>query len=232
MALTGLLTRASDTQVRTHNVALRDRRVWRDAALIWLATRLLFAALTYLGETFLFIPAHSGQHVGWDALFRPWLGWDGANYAVIAREGYIHLWETQYFPLFPALEHVLAITLLQNPAATAVAGAIIANVAGFFALVLVRLLAERELGRAAAQRTLLYLAVFPTAFFFAASYTESLFLLLSVGTFLCLRRGGGGMAPRRSAGRAGNADPSGRHPVADPAHHRVPHLRAAVARLR
>ena len=42
-------------------------------------------------------------------------------------------------------------------------------------------LAEEWLGsRAAAQRTILYLAVFPFSFFFTRVYTESVFLLVSV----------------------------------------------------
>src|SRR5262249_2545280 len=41
---------------------------------------------------------------------------------------------------------------------------------------------------AVARRTLLYLVAFPTSLFLAAAYTESLFLLLSIGAFLALRR--------------------------------------------
>ena len=43
-------------------------------------------------------------------------------------------------------------------------------------------------GRAAARRTIYYLAFFPTAFFFSTVYTESLFLLLSVATIYFARR--------------------------------------------
>jgi hypothetical protein len=168
-------------------ISLMDKASWREAAFLWLGTRLLFALLTYFGQVFIVL--HSGQQTGWDAIFRPWLGWDGAHYARIAREGYAHRWETAFFPLFPILEHILATNILQNPYAAGVAGIIIANLCALAAFALLRILVEREFGRETAQRTLLYLAVFPTAFFLAASYAESLFLLLSIGAFLCLRRG-------------------------------------------
>jgi hypothetical protein len=40
-----------------------------------------------------------------------------------------------------------------------------------------------------ARRAVLYMAVFPTAYFLGAPYTESLFLLLALGAFLAARRG-------------------------------------------
>ena len=44
-------------------------------------------------------------------------------------------------------------------------------------------------------RTVLYLATFPMAFFFWAVYSESLFLLLAVGTLYAARRGHPGSRP-------------------------------------
>src|SRR5690606_11722167 len=46
-----------------------------------------------------------------------------------------------------------------------------------------------ELGRAHARPALLLLAFFPAALFFGAPYSESLFLLLSVGAFYAARTG-------------------------------------------
>lgn len=71
---------------------------------------------------------------------------------------------------------------------TSVAGLIIANAAALGAFGLLRALVEREESAAVARRSLLYLAVFPTAFFLLAAYAESLFLLWSVACFLALRR--------------------------------------------
>jgi hypothetical protein len=54
--------------------------------------------------------------------------------------------------------------------------------------VLVHVLTEQEWDRDIARRTVLYLAIFPTAFFFFAPYSESLFLALSVGCILAATR--------------------------------------------
>ena len=48
---------------------------------------------------------------------------------------------------------------------------------------------RRRLGAKSALWTVVFLSVFPTAFFFQAIYSESLFLLLSVACFLAARRG-------------------------------------------
>jgi Mannosyltransferase (PIG-V) len=166
-------------------VPVLDRAAWRDAVLVWLGQHVLLVAVTYLTVTLLRIPPDSPAHARWTDLLYPWYGWDGANYAVIATTGYDTLWKASLFPLLPALEHALAPLAGGDPA---LAGLLLANAAELAAFALFRVLAERELDRETARRGLLYLALFPTALFFAAPYTESLFLLLSVATFLALRR--------------------------------------------
>jgi Gpi18-like mannosyltransferase len=163
-----------------------DRAAWRDAALIWLATRLLFVAITYVGASLLRIPSYSEQRLPLDRMFSPWLGWDGANYAAIAAHGYAYPWTAAYFPLLPVLERALMPLVGGN---AALAGLLVSNIASLGAFGLLRVLGEREFGPEVARRALLYLAVFPTAFFLAAPYTESLFLVFSIGAFLALRRG-------------------------------------------
>ena len=62
-------------------------------------------------------------------------------------------------------------------------------VAFFAALVLLYRLTALELGDSAARRSVYLLALFPTALFFSAAYTESLFVCLEVGSILAARRG-------------------------------------------
>jgi Gpi18-like mannosyltransferase len=64
----------------------------------------------------------------------------------------------------------------------------LSNVAFFGALVYLWRLTSWELGNRTATRTILYIATFPTALFFFAGYTESLFLFLTVACFFHLRR--------------------------------------------
>jgi hypothetical protein len=68
-------------------------------------------------------------------------------------------------------------------------GLLVSSIAMVVALVLLHRLVARDLGPAVASRTILYLALAPTAFFLLAPYPEALFLALSVGVFLAARRG-------------------------------------------
>ena len=67
---------------------------------------------------------------------------------------------------------------------------VVSNLAFFGALVALHRLTARELGDAVAFRTVLYLAVFPTAFYTFAPYTESLFLCLAIASFALIRSHG------------------------------------------
>jgi Gpi18-like mannosyltransferase len=167
-------------------VSLFDRAAWRDAAFLWTAQHIFLLAITYIGLSLFLIPSVAQRHLPWSNLLARWMAWDGDIYMRIAREGYDQFWLTRFFPLFPTLEHVLAPLTAGNPG---VAGLIVSNIAELGAFGLLRVLVEREAGRVIAWRTLLYFAIFPTSFFLAAAYAEALFVVLSIGSFLALRRG-------------------------------------------
>jgi hypothetical protein len=69
-----------------------------------------------------------------------------------------------------------------------VAALAISNAALLVALALIYRLAEQEFGRSVGQRTMFYLVAYPTGFFLAAAYNESLFIALLVGTIYAIRR--------------------------------------------
>ena len=150
---------------------------WLDAAWIWLVTRAIFVALTVL------VPALLTRGGGPSPLSR-WGTQDGTLFAQIALHGYATPVAPMMWPLLPALEHLLLPLTGGDPA---LAGMLVANAAFFGTLVLLRRLAEREVGPEAARRAAWYLAIFPTAFYFFAPYSESLFLLLSIGAFGAMR---------------------------------------------
>jgi hypothetical protein len=151
--------------------------VLRDALAAWLGQRALLLALVWLVQRITSRPSPA-------SLYRIWTLWDAGHYAQIAATGYRDLSQAAFYPLYPLIERTLAPLVGGDPA---LAGILIANAACLAAFALLRLLVERDLGPAVARRTLLYLALFPTSMFFAAGYTESLFLLLAAGTFLVLR---------------------------------------------
>lgn len=125
-----------------------------------------------------------------------WNRWDSVWYAGIAEHGYHWInpghYASQYlestlafFPALPALMRALA--AFGMPAT--VGGLMIANVAFLGALIYLYLLLTTAWGPRVARRGLLLLALFPTAFFLAAPYTEPLFLLAAGGTLYHAREG-------------------------------------------
>ena len=122
----------------------------------------------------------------------PWQRWDALWYEHIARSGYRQGDpDAAFFPLFPGAVHVISPLFGGNPA---LGGLVLATVALVAALVVLHHLVAADLDRGTAERTVLYLALSPVAFFFLAGFTESLFLLLAAGALLAARRGRIGLA--------------------------------------
>lgn len=151
---------------------------------IYIAIHIAFLALTYLAVLFR-LHNFSGTALPLSTLLHSWYRWDSGQFTYIATKGYDALYHMAFFPLFPLMEKGLAM-VVQDPF---VAGLIISNVTmlGMF-MVLYRLVAE-DFDAERAWRSVLYLAVFPSAFFFAAAYNESLFLFFSLLSFYYMRKG-------------------------------------------
>ena len=118
------------------------------------------------------------------------VSWDGDWYRRIAEDGYGALPEEalRFFPLYPMAAKALAPLLLGSESAALV---LLANVAALVALVLVRRLVLAETGKeSVATRSMWLVAVFPASFVLAMAYAEALLLVLAVGLFLLVRRGG------------------------------------------
>lgn len=125
-----------------------------------------------------------------DPLLAPLARWDSVWYLRVADSGYGDTpARAAFFPLYPLLVRALATPLGGSNAALLMAAFLVSLAAFVGALVLLHRLAELELGRRLARPTLLLLAVFPAALYFGAPYSESLFLLLAVGTFYAARTG-------------------------------------------
>jgi Mannosyltransferase (PIG-V) len=113
--------------------------------------------------------------------------WDGGWYIRIAQQGYSRRQETAAFwPLYPLLLR-LGHWLTGLPHAAV--GVILSNAAFLAALVALFALVRADYGRDVAVRTVWLVALWPLSFFFSAVYTESLFLLLSVGAIALGRSG-------------------------------------------
>lgn len=117
---------------------------------------------------------------------------DGGWYMGIARDGYErrpfdaeeqHNWA--FFPLYPLL-----LRLVSNiTSGMALTGMALSSLLLLPALVLLyKLTISFGYDEATADRAVFYLAAFPVSYFFSLPMTESLFLLLTVGSFYAARR--------------------------------------------
>ncbi|GAC1358651.1 MAG: hypothetical protein PVS3B1_06710 [Ktedonobacteraceae bacterium] len=153
---------------------------------LFLATRLLFLLVTYFGYILLTQEKYSSAPVDFATFFNPWQQWDAAVYVRIAQFGYQPPFDFAFFPLFPVL--IALVARLFGGQGYLAAGMFVSNAALLGTLFVLYQLAADSGGEQVARRVLLYLCIFPTAFFFFAAYNESLFVLLTAGTFLALRR--------------------------------------------
>src|SRR5437870_639409 len=160
--------------------------LWSRAA-IWLTTLLAYAVFEAQYAQPLHPPARSPeppQDVGWGVDI--WARWDGGWFTHVARDGYTDpKTTTAFFPAYPLLVRALGWVLGGHDV---LAGVIVSLLAAAAAFVLLHELARGLAGEEAARRTVLYLAVFPTALFLGAVYSESLYLLLTVAAFLAAVR--------------------------------------------
>jgi len=161
---------------------------------IWLALRLGLTLLALLAG--LYIPSVLPKGTApyhpaalpalWDRLLGVWSRWDGQWYLQIATAGY-HPGDgsTAFLPLYPWAVGALGVLLGGRYlwAGVLLSAAIFAGV-----LILLYRLVREQYAPDLAPRTVLYLAIFPTAFFFWAIYSEGLFLLLALGMFYAAGR--------------------------------------------
>jgi hypothetical protein len=113
---------------------------------------------------------------------------DAAQFLAIASRGYGRDDGTvAFFPLYPLAVRAVAWLPGVGPLGAAL---LVSNAAFLAALILLYGLTRLEFGGSTsmARRSVLFLAIFPTAFFFLAPYTESSFLLLSLAAFWFARR--------------------------------------------
>jgi Gpi18-like mannosyltransferase len=106
--------------------------------------------------------------------------WDGPNYIAIATHGYTDMSQTNFFPVYPLLIHILN-QVISSPLDCALLISWVSLVGLiYFYLKIVNILFKKT-GVEAIRASLLFL-LFPTAIFFLATYTESLFAFLALGS--------------------------------------------------
>ena len=124
----------------------------------------------------------------------PWQRFDTLHYTRIAALGYVDEADSVFPPLFPMLIQATAMPLGNSHSSHMFMGMLISNLACWALFILFHYIAGKELGTENSTRTLVYYAIFPTAFFLVAPYTESLFLLLALASLWLVKYGRFGWA--------------------------------------
>jgi len=116
-----------------------------------------------------------------------WQRWDACWYGKIAAFGYEQGTDaTAFFPAFPLLVRSLALPLGDHVALAGMLANLVASVVGLAGL---HRLVSRDLGVRVADRTILYLSIFPAALFLYAPFSEALFLAATAWAFVGAREG-------------------------------------------
>jgi Mannosyltransferase (PIG-V) len=200
-----------DEAAPDHAATVRLRDGLRDALLVFLGVRIGFSVLGLIAVGVLDQrpdpPAVAGWPIsavtdGWRVLVTAAERQDAAWFLAIATRGYdVADGSAAFFPLYPMAIAVVSWLPGIGPLGAAL---LVSNACFAAALVMLHALSRLEgLSQADARRTVLLVAIFPTAFFFLAPYSEGPFLLGSVAAFWFARRDRWGAAALAGALAAG-----------------------------
>jgi mannosyltransferase PIG-V len=181
---------------RTARRELRLPRASNPAPEIFLWTRAAIWAAA-LFSLFVFVPNRHPRAGVWDdrslthdlgAVTDVWARWDSVWFLRIAEHGYDSASgaAAAFYPLYPGAVSVVGWALFGH---YVLAGILVSLAAAFGGFLLLYRVAEGRLGADGARRAVLYLALFPFAFFLQAVYSESLYLLLTLAAFVLAERG-------------------------------------------
>jgi len=172
---------------------------WR-AAILWgavatLALRVVLGLI--MGITWLILRPYllpnnqSAEYMGLNFYTSPlaqaslgvWLRWDAIHHLNLARQGYLHLSEAEsvFYPLYAGLTRL---TTSVTGGDYTLAGLLVTTMAAWGAFACLFWVAENAYGPETARWSVGVLAIYPTAFFLIAPFTEALFLALTLGAFI------------------------------------------------
>ena len=164
--------------------------------LVWMGGVGTVLVLGYGPERGAFDPRGVTSGFGWlgNLLAAPAARWDAAWYLVIAHYGYSPLLGSYtaprdaFFPLYPlGIRAVSELGVAPLLAGVAISLAALSAALYLLYRIVVMELGERQMDTA--RLAVLLCAFAPMGFFLSAVYSESLYLALSLGVFLCARRG-------------------------------------------
>jgi hypothetical protein len=118
-----------------------------------------------------------------EAALGVWPRWDAVHYLGLARLGYfqVGVGESVFYPLYPLLVRGVAPVVGGDDLA---AGLLVSTLAAVVVFAMLYQLGDQAYGPDAARLGVVAMAVYPTAFFLLAPFTESVFIGLTLATFV------------------------------------------------
>ena len=174
------------TPLRPRSADPTSTWVWYDPSSVATVLVTKFCILLFGYQSFQIVNGEPSK--SFYRFFEIWNRWDSNHYLTIAQFGYTAVGEQRflivYFPFLPLLTKLFEL-LTGDYLISAFLVSFVASLAlGLTFWYLIRLDYSEKIARNA----VLFLFIFPTAFFLHIGYTESLFLALVVGTFLAARK--------------------------------------------
>lgn len=163
-----------------------DFQILKYIFFLFIGWKIVLSLIAYFGLSFLPVmlsPAEIGFVDSNTDFWMKWANWDGGHFRGIAENGYLHPFQVVFFPLYPLL--IRALMFLNIPSLWG--GIIISNVSIVLGLFYLYKLVSLDFDQAVAKKTVFLTLAFPTAFYFNAVYSESLFLFLTVAAFYFAR---------------------------------------------
>lgn len=188
------------------SATLTRAQVWSDVVAPFLATRVALLVVGWLARFFPPSPDYPLQDVlarGWHfspyRLLDIWGRWDTGWYMTIVRDGYmLNVDHTQqqsnltFMPFYPMVVRALLWPIpdrWETDGVVLLVGVLVSNACLLGGLLLLYLLAQElthDVG--VARRAVLYLLLFPTAFYLSCFYTDAAFLMLSLAALYAAQR--------------------------------------------
>jgi hypothetical protein len=154
--------------------------IWRLALFV-----VLFVSIKYLSLQANFLGGGLTYYLQNPYLWS-FINFDGEHFLAIAQRGYRDL-EYFFFPLYPLFVKIFSGLIGDQIVTHAITGLLISNVAFIASLIGLFKLIKLDFKENIAFITIILLLSFPTSFYFAAYYSESLFLALCVWSFYFAR---------------------------------------------
>lgn len=132
-----------------------------------------------------YLSAHSILN---NSLLYPWANFDGVYYLTIAHAGYT-VDNSGFFPLYSIFIKIFGLNSATFSIQQFLTAAVLSSTFLLLGLIFFQKLINIDYKQNISFNTLLFLLLFPTSFYFAATYPESLFFFLSIASFYFARKG-------------------------------------------